>query len=378
MLMYLYYRIELTPDSNSSSSQPYNVFVSNDLQNKVNNNQNDPSLVQSQNLRRQLVSPNSTIIYTSPTPSSSIAVSNVDDQNNVTNDPDKNYPDLLEINSYNINSTMTNKKSKSPNSAANNKDFPFFTLPRKEHVKNNNNNRSHNESDSQSPLLPGSRYGSSGGESSIGSNSNRRLSIESYSHYNVPNFSNKAGQRSNSFLNLATSTSSRGAPSLPGSPGNATPLLQLRGLPRAEIARAPFVAPNPAMPLTYDYHAAQLERFLEEYRSLQEQLCKMKETCETINSSREKPSNSRFIDPLLFSNCVTTPSSSDDTNPRSILKNRPTVSVTATSGGSAVGGNDSASPLTLSPNDLGNTLSPWTSSSSILKRLGGAGDFFRS
>lgn len=32
----------------------------------------------------------------------------------------------------------------------------------------------------------------------------------------------------------------------------------------------------------YDYHAAQLERFLEEYRNLQQQLCRMKETCDTI------------------------------------------------------------------------------------------------
>lgn len=33
---------------------------------------------------------------------------------------------------------------------------------------------------------------------------------------------------------------------------------------------------------TYDYHAAQLERFLEEYRNLQQQLCRMKETCDSI------------------------------------------------------------------------------------------------
>lgn len=38
----------------------------------------------------------------------------------------------------------------------------------------------------------------------------------------------------------------------------------------------------------YDYHAAQLERFLEEYRNLQQQLCRMKETCDSIRQ-KEAP-----------------------------------------------------------------------------------------
>lgn len=37
---------------------------------------------------------------------------------------------------------------------------------------------------------------------------------------------------------------------------------------------------------TYDYHAAQLERFLDEYRRLHSELTKMKETCERFGGSR--------------------------------------------------------------------------------------------
>lgn len=37
----------------------------------------------------------------------------------------------------------------------------------------------------------------------------------------------------------------------------------------------------------YDYHAAQLEMFLEEYKRLQQQLCKMKETCDSIRRTEE-------------------------------------------------------------------------------------------
>lgn len=43
---------------------------------------------------------------------------------------------------------------------------------------------------------------------------------------------------------------------------------------------------------TYDYHAAQLERFLEEYRNLQQQLCRMKETCDSIRL-KEQPHSQR-------------------------------------------------------------------------------------
>lgn len=40
---------------------------------------------------------------------------------------------------------------------------------------------------------------------------------------------------------------------------------------------------EPALSTTYDYHAAQLERFLDEYKRLHSELTKMKETCDRFN-----------------------------------------------------------------------------------------------
>lgn len=376
---FLNFRIALTPESISSCSQVYNTYTSTESQNKVNNNSSEV-LPQTHHVRRQLLPSSTSRGY--PPPTNPLVTNNqTDDQNNLTSEVDKNYPDLLEINS-NSNPNESTNQTLPGYSNEERRDSYFYTLPRKGGVNmRSHNNRHHRDSESsQSPLLPESRYGSSGGESSIGSNSNRRLSIESYSHYALSNGNSKTGQRSNSFLNLASSSVIRGAPSLPGSPASATPLLEIRGLPRSELARVPITVPNPSMPLTYDYHAAQLERFLEEYRSLQEQLCKMKETCENMSGSRDRGGTSaRFTDPMVFSNnCAVTPSS-DDNNPRSILKNKPSVAVTATSGSVTGGGSlsDAVSPLAISPGDLSGGMSAWTTNS-MMKRLGNNGDFFRS
>lgn len=76
----------------------------------------------------------------------------------------------------------------------------------------------------------------------------------------------------------------------------------------------------------YDYHAAQLERFLEEYRSLQDQLCKMKETCDTI---RKKDTPLRVnvgqaahaADPVMYSAALAT-STSPTSNTKMTLKSK--------------------------------------------------------
>jgi hypothetical protein len=46
--------------------------------------------------------------------------------------------------------------------------------------------------------------------------------------------------------------------------------------------------------MTYDYHAAQLERFLEEYRTLQEQLSRMKDNLRARPQSILKNSQEYF------------------------------------------------------------------------------------
>lgn len=85
-------------------------------------------------------------------------------------DGDKKYPDLIENSSYKFGN-----KANSEGGSVNDITELFCTLPRKKALIQSSRYQS---SDSQSPLLPESRYGSSGGESSGGSqeSSLRRLS----------------------------------------------------------------------------------------------------------------------------------------------------------------------------------------------------------
>lgn len=70
-------------------------------------------------------------------------------------------------------------------------------------------------------------------------------------------------------------------------------------------------------PSSYDYHTAQLERFLEEYRTLHSELSKMKETCDSLSS-----------------------------NPKSILKKKAPSSTSSSSSGHQAAGHQ---PPALSP-----------------------------
>ncbi|KAK9507920.1 hypothetical protein O3M35_007680 [Rhynocoris fuscipes] len=180
---------------------------------------------------------------------------------------DRNYPDLV---------TSPPPVPRSSASIA----YSTVTLPR--------------VSSSQSPLLAGSRCGSSAGESS---GSNRRFSMESRSssYYRCNRLAARPCERSLSSLNLCEPelnyTQSRQKswhhPSLPTSP-----IRQHRTLPHSSSGSG-VTSETPILNLlgsaVYDYHAAQLERFLEEYRSLQEQLNKMKETCEGLRDPIRKP-----------------------------------------------------------------------------------------
>ncbi|XP_037902977.1 uncharacterized protein LOC119646566 isoform X2 [Hermetia illucens] len=243
-------------------------------------------------------------------------------------DSERKYPDLLDVTSFSAANTTA-----------------FCTLPRKMKAVNK---YFKNSSDSQSPLLPesSSKYSSSTlGESSLpGDISSRRFSAESYNNYILGKPAKlklaQNQQRSNSFLNLVTTpgqaTSQRRNPSLPSSPvreshqrslsSAATPLLDFSSL----ASRSGMMPATPSTSNTmnaYDYHAAQLERFLEEYRNLQEQLCKMKETCESIRK-KEAPlraalshSAAQYADPVMF-NAASNSVVVEPPNPKIILKNK--------------------------------------------------------
>lgn len=248
---------------------------------------------------------------------------------------DKKFPDLLDI-----SNSSNNPSNNDSNSSA------FCTLPRKK------NKIVKTISESQSPLLLAeslSQYGSSNfGAGDLNAGGSRRLSVDSYSSYPKSiHMKNKNGGRSNSYINLVQLPNGNGKsnPSLPSSPvkettskgfsPSAIPLLDFSSLTNRnaiiETPKIPTTSTTASASNAYDYHAAQLERFLEEYKSLQEQLCKMKQTCDTI---RKKETASRinlgqsakFADPVMYTAASLSGSTvlpEDVTsNPKGILRNR--------------------------------------------------------
>lgn len=284
-------------------------------------------------------------------------------------DIDKKYPDLLDISSMMLQTSSNNaaiattassqytQNISSDNTASSVN--PFCTLPRQ---KQNTKRQFRNPalSESQSPLLTdsSSRYGSR--TLADGDLLGRRLSNESFNNYMSSicsrNNSSNSG-RSNSYLNLSYGSNgkiqnsnyqSQHNPSLPSSPCKEpqqklfspaeTPLLDFSSLPihKQHMIATPSSSSSNAPTNSHwaDYHAAQLERFLEEYRSLQEQLCKMKETCDEIRKKeaplRNTAGNSvKLADPVMFSAAaLSNPSSnsplpfSEWSNKKGILKNK--------------------------------------------------------
>lgn len=291
-------------------------------------------------------------------------------------DIDKKYPDLLDISRMSMQTSVPTSSRAQPYNTAtscsgnststttsnNNKSAPsnpFCTFPRKKHISGS---RKPTPSESQSPLLNDLNDSSSQYGSSTFADSDlfgRRLSSESFGNYPLSictRNNQSSGGRSNSFLNLTTQSNSIGAkplnssymiqkrnPSLPTSPckeppklvgADETPLLDFSSfaMHKQQMIITPSSSTSTNATNAYDYHAAQLERFLEEYRSLQEQLCKMKETCESIRKKeaplRATAGNSvKVADPVMFT-ALNNPSVSGPLpfdgppNPKGILKNK--------------------------------------------------------
>lgn len=231
-----------------------------------------------------------------------------------TPEKDNPYPDILGDNSDKYTGEVNINLNKNLGGSVDNinKSALYCTLPKKKSWRN-----AKYQSDSQSPLLPSSRYGSSGGDSYT---SSRRLSDDTFRYPSINN-NFRGNQRSCSYLNLVSTA--RPNPGTQNKNLDSTPLLDISGL-ESRFDREKILSPtNSSLVNSYDYHAAQLERFLEEYRTLQKELNKMKETCETICQGGEKNlSNSRFLDPLLHNNVL-------EDNPKSILKKSPPTTLSA-------------------------------------------------
>ncbi|XP_013136802.1 PREDICTED: uncharacterized protein LOC106101958 [Papilio polytes] len=177
-------------------------------------------------------------------------------------DSEKNYPDLIEMSALGTTSYLRNEIKHDP--------YYFYTIPRRK------------DGDSRSPLLS-SRRNSSGGDSINFNDRNYEKSRQ-----------RAASRRSSSFLDLSVGGSrTRRNPSLPASPSrdqstlpSATPLLDLSGL--RDYSRAGQRLEE------FDFRASQLEKFLEEYRCLREQLSKMKETRENLQRTRAAEHDERM------------------------------------------------------------------------------------
>ncbi|XP_046389319.1 uncharacterized protein LOC124158176 [Ischnura elegans] len=317
----------------------------------------------------------------------------------------KNFPDLLEINPYTLGASIpstTMAYSTNPSSF-------FCTLPRRKcdrgHVRYRSGGGGGGCSDSQSPLLPDGSYGSSEGSSNtstrrssaggdsgvIGPMNKPRLlglSNPACGQHSSTNSLNLAGEAGYNFGGGGRGNAGSGGgnriqggggfryhrnPSLPTSPvldplcggnpfsggcppgrpqknpanGNPSPT------PPGSAAAAAAAAAAQAAATTYDYHAAQLERFLEEYRSLQEQLCRMKETCESLRVEQEDFASGGRTGGSGGSNPMS-PTSSGATDDslaatRSILKKR-AAAVAASVAGGIVGSTppSSSSPMSVS------------------------------
>lgn len=242
---------------------------------------------------------------------------------------DPMYPDLLDISSLSVH-PLTHQNSISRNiENSTQSGGAFCTFPRQRTVvqrASGISNQKVSVSDSQSLLLQSdggmsSRYGSDGLESA----NSRRMSEESYVNFPPVHLINQMSQSQSNCKTILTQSRKQN-PSLPTSPSKdvraqtafgigATPLLDFKqltsNLPGGGID--PMPSPSASTNATtnaYDYHAAQLERFLEEYRNLQKQLCKMKETCDSIRM-KEVPTDRQHdgtlgqsvkcADPVMYS-----------------------------------------------------------------------------
>ncbi|XP_050537634.1 uncharacterized protein LOC126903503 [Daktulosphaira vitifoliae] len=218
------------------------------------------------------------------------------------------------------------------------------TLPRPTIGSNNKRNTMYSTrvmSDSQSPLLMSSR-------SSGGSNTSRsQLSFDSSIELDNPRLLS-VNQKSNSYLNLSIENQQQPHywtnPSLPSSPARerrlpATPPTSRSAAIASIMAETPILDPisgrrrlpyrqssvagsnhsllssSDGASVTYDYHNAQLDMFLEEYKHLRKELTKMQRTCDTLRLSNASLASSTLMSDIK-------PEQPIVRTPKSILKNR--------------------------------------------------------
>lgn len=273
-------------------------------------------------------------------------------------------PDLLDLYNFNETSSALASVKNNTTSASSIMSNSFCTLPRK---KAGGHNRKCFSviSDSQSPLLSeatnylGASDSFNSGSTLMGSSNSNNF----YKYNFDSSISSKQHRRSNSVINLSSTDkySNKQNPSLPSSPvqnaplqlmnkslsPSATPLLDFTsfqpycnngiGVPPNNSIKSSYSNSSNTSNDNYDFHTSQLEKFLAEYRNLQEQLFKMKKTCDTIkqqdNVKLHTPSSTHSLAPLLFNSAAATletpvqeqaaaVTTAAANNPKSILKHK--------------------------------------------------------
>lgn len=200
----------------------------------------------------------------------------------------------------------------------------YCTLPRKKINYRSSPYTRYKSFDSESRLLPGSAYGSSGGESSSGS---RRFSADYALENSVAKINQRLNPKTGSYLNLAHST--QYPPSSDNISLDSTQLLNVGALEkRYEEYRETLKSPSTKFlsvslaTLSYNFHKLQLATHLEEYRKLESQLKKLKESCDNITliESYERLLKKRNHIRFLLSTNAASLSDREDSIPKSILK----------------------------------------------------------
>ncbi|CAG9858592.1 unnamed protein product [Phyllotreta striolata] len=212
----------------------------------------------------------------------------------VAEDAEKRFPDLIEGSPngrpFELKYYSASRAASDSGSATDINEI-FCTLPRKKEIVHSSR---YTSTESQMPLLLAeSRYSSSGGESILSGQSRRMSDSPKYPLTTSLN-RNRVNKISSSYLNLTREEGHQAKESM-NNDMSATPLLDVSNLENRvwyskrgaseRISPTTSTTPNAN---SYDYHAAQLERFLEEYRNLQKQLTKMKETCDNLCQEKEK------------------------------------------------------------------------------------------
>lgn len=311
-----------TPNSiygiyNENQHQPYDIAETHLTENKGAYSKIRKTL-QPHILRKQILQEGGSLYSSIPVSSSDL------------DDPDTRYSSRLDISlskyqqGIQLGRSFISSRMAHDQISTHSDDNMYCTLPRIRHPRRSS------YGGSESPLLPGSRRGSSGGESNVEIRSSMRRLSEDCSYYNsrtsiYPNLNRRTG----SYLNLMSSKQNLylASSSYESTPPDSTPLLNVGALDkRFKHLKMPSVKfssnRNLETAKMYDYHSAQLEKLVVgRYHQMEDEMKQLKAACDNLKKLevyKKQLRSKMYLDSMLhntrsFSDC-------EEYTPRSILK----------------------------------------------------------